>query len=118
MAELPVRDKITVQQKRAAAKSQSGGQKTSSAWILTSTLPAKFRTPDIMPPTQAPTAETESQYSALYTFIISCIMLSGGTLADARLERYLSRAAVTKRQGRGLGSGRQGHGADGVWRGG
>ena len=91
MMELPAREKVTIQQKRAAAKSQSQSQKTVNAWILTSTLPAKFREHDILPPPKAPTAETEAQYAALYTFVVSCIMLNGGSLADSRLERYLSR---------------------------
>ena len=97
MVELPMREKVTIQQKRAAAKSQSQGQKTtSSAWILTSTLPPRFRSSDVLPPPQVPTAETEAQYAALYTFIVSCIMLSGGTLSDSRLDRYLSRANVNE----------------------
>lgn len=95
MTELPVRDRITIAQKRAAAKSQST-QKTSSAWILTSALPARFREPDVLPPPQTPTAEAEAQYVALYTFIVALISLSGGSLADARLDRYLSRANVNE----------------------
>jgi len=95
MAELPMREKVTLQQKRAAAKSQSQ-QKTSSAWIVVSTLPLKYKSPDILPPPQARTADTEAQYTALYTFIVSCILLSGGTLADSRLDRYLSRANVNE----------------------
>jgi len=94
MTELPARDKVTLQQRRAAAKSQSQGQKTTNAWILTSVLPDKFRTPDIVPPPKVPTAESEAQYTALYTFIVSCIMLNGGSLADGKLERYLSRVHV------------------------
>lgn len=95
MSELPVRDKITIAQKRQAAKQQSV-QKSSSAWILTSTLATKFKDPDILPPPQVPTAEAESQYAALYTFVVSLIMLSGGTLADTKLERYLSRANINE----------------------
>ena len=94
MTELPARDKITLQQRRAAAKSQSQGQKTTNAWILTSVLPEKFRDPEILPPPKVPTAETEAQYTALYTFIVSCITLNGGSLADGKLERYLSRVHV------------------------
>ena len=90
MVELPVRENRTIRQKREAAKAQNT-QKTSSAWILTSLLPPRFRDPDILPPPQAPTVETESQYTALYSFIIALISLSGGSIADSRLDRYLSR---------------------------
>jgi melanoma-associated antigen len=58
---------------------------------LTSTLPSEYRTPAILTPSIAPTAAEESSYIALYTTIISLISLSGGTLADPKLERYLKR---------------------------
>lgn len=61
---------------------------------MTSTLPARFRVPEILTPPQAPTAESESQYVALYTFVISLILLSGGTLPDGKLDRYLKRVNV------------------------
>lgn len=57
-------------------------------------LPVRFRHPDILPPPQVPTNELESQYTGLYTFVVSVISLSGGTLPDSRLERYLKRANV------------------------
>jgi len=90
LVELPVREKITLQQKRAAAKSQSQ-QKTSNAWVLTSVLPDKFRIPDILPPSKVPTTEMESQYTALSSFIVSLIVLSGGSLAENKMDRYLRR---------------------------
>lgn len=93
MKELPLRDKITVRQKRAAAKSQSQ-QKSSNAWILTTALPAIFRTPEILQPSNAPTTEIESQYTALSSFIVSCIMLSGGSINETKLDRHLTRANV------------------------
>ena len=36
----------------------------------------------------------ESQYTGLYSFVVSLILLSGGTLPDNRLERYLRRANI------------------------
>lgn len=113
LVELPVKDKVTLQQKRAAAKSQyqkearAGGskatqlssqapQQSSNAWILTTVLPEKLRGPDILPPPRVPTTEAESQYTALSSFIVSIIVLSGGTLPENKLERYLTRANVNE----------------------
>lgn len=93
MVELPVREKVTLAQRKAAARSQSQ-QKSTGAWVLRTTLPAPYRTADILCPSSAPTAESEAQYTALYSFVVSLIMLSGGTLADGRLERYLSRVNI------------------------
>jgi DNA-binding PadR family transcriptional regulator len=93
MTELPLREKVTLAQRRAAQKSQST-QKSSGAWVLTSVLPDRFRQPDILPPSQVPTQELESQYTGLYTFVVSLIFLNGGTIPDGRLERYLKRANV------------------------
>lgn len=50
--------------------------------------------PEILPPPQIPTAEAESQYVAIYTFVVALILLSGGTLPDGKLDRYLKRANV------------------------
>lgn len=93
MIELPVREKVTLAQRKAAAKSQSQ-QKSSGAWVLRTTLPAQFRVAELIPPSSAPTAESEAQYAALYTFVISLIMLSGGTLPEQRLERYMARVNI------------------------
>jgi hypothetical protein len=54
-------------------------------------LPSAYRTPEILAPSIAPTAAEEASYIALYTTIISLISLSGGTLAEPKLERYLKR---------------------------
>ncbi|KAF2150999.1 MAGE-domain-containing protein [Myriangium duriaei CBS 260.36] len=117
MTELPAREKITMQQKRAAAKSQyqkevgksqaksqrGGGsnsqpkessQQASNAWILTTVLPENLRTPEILPPPMVPTTEAESIYTALSTIIVSAIMLSGGTLLESKLERHLTRLNI------------------------
>ncbi len=39
-----------------------------------------------------PTARIEATYIGLYSFIIALVRLSGGSIAEARLERYLQRA--------------------------
>lgn len=39
-----------------------------------------------------PTADIEASYVGLYTFIISLILLAGGQLPEAKLERYLRQA--------------------------
>lgn len=62
--------------------------------MLTSILPGRFRNPDVLIPPQVPTSEAESQYTALYTFVISLIFLSGGSLPDNKLDRHLKRANV------------------------
>lgn len=93
LVELPMREKVTMAQKKAAAKAQSQ-QKSSGAWVLRSILPARFRDADILSISHGPTAESEAQYAALYTFIISMIVLSGGTLADGRLQRNLARVNI------------------------
>ncbi|KAI9703005.1 MAG: Altered inheritance of mitochondria protein 18 mitochondrial [Bogoriella megaspora] len=89
MTELPAKEKVTLAQRRAAQKSSASSTKS---WILTSTLPAEYRAPAILTPSKVPTASQESSYTALYTFIISVISLSGGTLPHNKLERYLRRA--------------------------
>ncbi|CAD0111874.1 unnamed protein product [Aureobasidium uvarum] len=93
MTELPQKDKVTLAQRRAAQKSQSTS-KTVGSWVLTSVLPERFRQPEILPPPRAPTCELESQYTGLYTFIVSLIYLAGGALPDGKLERYLKRVNV------------------------
>ncbi|KIW01251.1 uncharacterized protein PV09_07293 [Verruconis gallopava] len=94
MVELPVKEKVTLQQKRAAqrqGKDLGASNANSNAWVLASTLPGKYRTPDIVGPTAAPTHEQEAAYTALYTFIVSTIYLAGGTIPESKLERYMRR---------------------------
>jgi hypothetical protein len=93
MTELPAKEKVTLAQRRAAQKSQTT-QKGSASWILTSVLPERFRQPEILPPSQTPTCELESQYTGLYTFVVSLIYLNGGMLPDGKMERYLKRVNV------------------------
>ncbi|KAL8870367.1 MAG: hypothetical protein Q9174_003576, partial [Haloplaca sp. 1 TL-2023] len=122
MTELPQKEKVTVSQKRgalyplrlplvlnisavlqsvnpstntrpAAQRSQNQNALTSSkSYILTSTLPAPLRTPNVLPPPSVPTSAAESAYVGLYTFVLSLIYLSPGhTIPESRLEKHLKR---------------------------
>lgn len=64
------------------------------SWMVMSTLPAPFRTPEILPPSKAPTSFLDSTYTALYTFIIAVITLSGGSILEQKLDRYLKRTNI------------------------
>ncbi|KAL5048017.1 hypothetical protein BDW71DRAFT_196418 [Aspergillus fruticulosus] len=86
LAELPQKEKVTIQQRRAAQKVDRPS--TNKSWILTSTLPSKYRKQDILRPTRGP---AESSYTGIYTFIIAVILLNGGTLQEQKLDRYLTR---------------------------
>ncbi|KAI9774382.1 MAG: Altered inheritance of mitochondria protein 18 mitochondrial [Geoglossum simile] len=88
MTELPIREKVTISQRRAAQRTEKAAT-TSKTYVLTSTLPPKYRS--MLPPPQAPTINLESSYIGLYTFLVSVISLSGGSIAEAKLERYLKR---------------------------
>ncbi|PYI27105.1 MAGE-domain-containing protein [Aspergillus indologenus CBS 114.80] len=116
MTELPVREKVTVHQRRGEFSMHNqnkfpmwmadfvdsfwGGvalvaaqkvEKASSGnknWILTSLLPPEYRRPAILRPSKAP---LESTYTGLYSFIIAVILLNGGTIQEQKLDRYLQR---------------------------
>ncbi|CAI7614436.1 unnamed protein product [Penicillium glandicola] len=90
MTELPAREKVTITQRRAAQKTEKPSSANKS-WIVTSTLPLPYRSPDILIPTKAPSLYTESTYTGLYSFIIAVIVLNGGSLAEQKLDRYLAR---------------------------
>lgn len=59
-----------------------------------STLPSAYRVPEILTPSKAPTSFIESTYTALYTFIIAVITLSGGSILEQKLDRYLMRTNI------------------------
>ncbi|OAX81338.1 hypothetical protein ACJ72_04323 [Emergomyces africanus] len=90
MVEQPLREKVTISQRRAAQRTERPST-TSKTWTVITTLPNAYRTPIILPPTKAPSSKTESTYTALYTFIISTILLSGGSLREQKLDRLLRR---------------------------
>ncbi|KAK4548650.1 hypothetical protein LTR36_009561 [Oleoguttula mirabilis] len=93
MVELPAREKVTLAQRRAAAKT-ADKSKTAASWVLISVLPTQFRDPEILQPPAAPTAEEESKYASVYTLLIALISLSGGSLPDAKMDRYLRRVQM------------------------
>ncbi|PYH41498.1 MAGE-domain-containing protein [Aspergillus saccharolyticus JOP 1030-1] len=87
MTELPAREKVTVNQRRAAQKVEKA-YSSNKSWILTCLLPREYRRPEILRPSKAP---LESTYTALYSFIIAVILLNGGTIQEQKLDRYLQR---------------------------
>ncbi len=71
---------------------RSQGGTSTKSYVLTSTLPATYRVPAIMTPSRIPSTAAEAAYTALYTFIISVILLSPrGMIPENRLERHLKR---------------------------
>ncbi|PGG97262.1 hypothetical protein GX51_07413 [Blastomyces parvus] len=90
MVEQPLREKVTISQRRAAQRTERPAT-ASKTWTVVSTLPPAYRTPTILPPTRAPSSTTESTYTAIYTFIISTILLSGGSIREQKLDRLLRR---------------------------
>ena len=92
MTELPQKDKVTISQKRTAARSGVTSSTTSKAYILTSTLPPRFRKPNILPPAQIPSPASEAAYVGLTTFILALIYLSpSSSISESRLEKHLKR---------------------------
>jgi hypothetical protein len=75
-----------------AAQSVQKAATSTNAWVLSSTLPDKYRVETILCPPKIPTATQESAYIALYSFIVTLIYLSGGTLPESKLDVYLQRA--------------------------
>ncbi|KAI9724651.1 MAG: hypothetical protein M1828_003520 [Chrysothrix sp. TS-e1954] len=94
MVELPAKEKVTISQKRAAQRSQqtqSQASTSSKVWVLSSSLPAKYRDAAVLEPSKVPTSEAEAAYTGLYSFLIAVITLGGGQLSEAKLDRYLRR---------------------------
>ena len=93
LTELPQREKVTISQKRAAQRSATQSSSSSSkSYILTSTLPARYRQPKIISPPQIPSTAAESSYIGLVTFILALIYLSPAkTISESRLEKHLKR---------------------------
>ena len=97
LVELPAKEKVTLQQKRTAQKSTSQGSKSATSWILTSILPSQYHDPEILPPLNAGAEGAEATYTAIYTLLISLILLSGGQIPQAKMERYLRRLGLEDR---------------------
>ena len=133
LVELPSREKTSLKDRRAKAtqtqqtrgavadgetqaETQTAGGKAaagSKSWILTSVLPATYRTsmtrtatrgatnstisnnttqqPLLLPSAPTSSSTSESTYTALYTFILSLIYLNANSLPTTKLDRYLGR---------------------------
>ncbi|KAL5620279.1 hypothetical protein FOBRF1_003525 [Fusarium oxysporum] len=91
LRELPVREKMSLQEKRQAMKANAQPKLGSGAYILTSILPEAYRHATILAPSKTPSADDEATYAGFYTMVISVISLSGGELSEQKLKRYLQR---------------------------
>ncbi|KAI0130105.1 MAGE family-domain-containing protein [Xylariales sp. AK1849] len=95
MSELPVKEKRTLKEKQKANATQrkAGSQSTASSrsYILTSILPAAYKSQLIIAPSRTPSTTEEAEYVGFYTFVISLIVLKGGELTDQALNRALER---------------------------
>ncbi|KAL1632323.1 hypothetical protein SLS56_003738 [Neofusicoccum ribis] len=95
MTELTRVENTTIRQRQQAAqRAEKQANTATNAWVLTSTLPEKYRRYDIIPPPKVPTFSEESAYVGIYSFVVACITLSGGKLPDAKLDRFLKRANI------------------------
>ncbi|KAF2125673.1 MAGE-domain-containing protein [Dothidotthia symphoricarpi CBS 119687] len=93
MVELSVAEKVTMRQKRNAAASQSQSKST-NLWVLQTMLPDEYRIPEVMGPSrELPESQInkEDAYVGLYTMAITLIMISGGKMAEGKLDRALRR---------------------------
>ena len=92
LTELPVKEKVTISQKRAAQRSGTQGSSTSKAYILTSTLKPRYRNASVLQPPRIPSTAAEASYVGLTTFIIALIYLSPSqSISESRLEKHLRR---------------------------
>ncbi|KND88018.1 hypothetical protein TOPH_07281 [Tolypocladium ophioglossoides CBS 100239] len=91
LRELPIREKMSLQEKRQAMKSNSQLKTGSGAYILSSTLPEPYRSASVLKPSKTPSADDEATYVAFYTMVVSLIWLNAGELSDQKLKRYLMR---------------------------
>ncbi|KAF1919218.1 MAGE family-domain-containing protein [Ampelomyces quisqualis] len=93
IVELPKAEKVTMRQKRAAAASESQS-KSSSLWILQTMLPEQYRMPEVIGPSHTVAEDEisrEDSYVGLYTMVIALITISGGIMAEGKLDRALRR---------------------------
>ncbi len=96
LRELPVREKMSLQEKRQAMKSNAQPKTGSGAYILTSVLPAAYRSAAIIAPSRIPTVEAEATYLAFYTMVVSLIWLNANELSDPKLMLHLTRLNANK----------------------
>ncbi|PNP39309.1 hypothetical protein TGAMA5MH_08727 [Trichoderma gamsii] len=91
LRELPVREKMTLHEKRQAMKSNTQSRSGSGAYVLSSALPEEYRSASILRPSKTPNAEQEATYMGFYTLLVSLIWLNGGEISEQKLQRSLMR---------------------------
>ncbi|PTB45002.1 hypothetical protein M441DRAFT_54092 [Trichoderma asperellum CBS 433.97] len=91
LRELPIREKMTLHEKRQAMKSSTQSRSGSGAYVLSSAIPEEYRNASIIRPSKTPSAEQEATYSGFYTLLVSLIWLNGGELSEQKLQRSLMR---------------------------
>ncbi|KAK8024019.1 mage family protein [Apiospora rasikravindrae] len=96
MEELPVKEKRTLKEKQKATARKANGATSSRQYVLVTTVPSQYRTPEIIAPSRAPSSREEGEYAGFYTFLISIISLSGGELSDMKLRRILTRVNASQ----------------------
>ncbi|KAM5346941.1 hypothetical protein ACJ41O_009946 [Fusarium nematophilum] len=89
LRELPVREKLSLQERRQAMRNNSQLRTGSGAYILTSTLPEAYRSAAILKATKE--LPFESFYQGFYTTVIAIIWLNQGEISDQKLKRNLAR---------------------------
>ena len=94
LTELPLRDKLTLTQKRSALRSQKPPSTNSKSYILTTLLPPAFRVPEILSAGTPPTNNKEEAYVALTSTICSLVYLNGRSINEAKLDRHLRRLNI------------------------
>ncbi|TQS34858.1 hypothetical protein Golomagni_04744 [Golovinomyces magnicellulatus] len=88
-----------------AAQKTKGNSKSSTAYVLKSILPPRYRNTDIMPPPSHRSSSDEAAYMGLYTVIICLISLSAdGQMANHQLDKYLKRLNIDRNTGIGTTS--------------
>lgn len=80
----------------AAQQKTNGSKSQTTAWVLTSILPQKYQMPAILQPSAIPNSSSEGTYTGLYSILVALVSLSGGMLAETRLDRYLSRLGLAE----------------------
>jgi hypothetical protein len=79
----------------SSAAAASNSQSTStSLWVLQTILPEQYRLPEVMGPSRPVPDDqinTEDSYVGLYTVTIALITISGGMIAEGKLDRALRR---------------------------
>lgn len=95
LMELPGKDKVTVAQRRQAQKAPTTSSSGVKSYLLVSILPRALQAHTaIMTPARIPTESEEAVYVGIHSTVVSIIALSGGSVSEQRLERYLKRLQI------------------------